>query len=718
MRDDFDDELEPERYEQWEELAYRFDPSRREFLRVLGGGLLVSALALSTSSSASLGPARSRGAQAARDDAVSAWLRIGPDGIITVYTGKVEVGQDIRTSLAQTVAEELRVGVDRVKMVMGDTDLTPYDRGTHGSQSTPRMGAQLRAVAATARRIIAELAAQRWSVSPEMLVLADGVVRDEEGNRTAPYASLIDGADLAAVVDDDASVRSPAQWTTMGKAIGKTDALAVVTGQQIFVSDISLPGLQHGKVLRAPSMGARLRDVDLSRAQAIPGVTVVRDGDFVGVVAPDPHLAEQALEAIGAIWEEIPQPSAAELFDHLEAHPVEASGRRGPHDETLGTPDKALRTAKTKHRAEYTLPYLAHAPLEPRAAVATWVGDRLLAWTGTQHPFSVRDDLARSFGMSSSAVRVRVPPNGSGFGGKHSSEAALEAARLARAAKTPVKLVWTREEEFWWAYFRPAAVMRLRSGLDSSGTLVGWEHVNINSGTSSLATPYTVANQRTVYRPSASPARQGSYRALASTANTFARESHMDELAALVRADPLEFRRRHLENDRLRAVLDAAAARYDWDGAKSSKQHGRGVAIGTDKGSYVCTCAEVVLGPGGDLDVTRLVTAFECGAIVNPDNLQNQIEGAVIMGLGAALFEAVELDAGKVVNADFARYRVPRFTDIPLLETVLVNRRDLPSEGAGETPIVAVAPAIANAIADATGRRIRSMPLIPTGRLP
>jgi nicotinate dehydrogenase subunit B len=205
---------------------------------------------------------------------------------------------------------------------------------------------------------------------------------------------------------------------------------------------------------------------------------------------------------------------------------------------------------------------------------------------------------------------------------------------------------------------------------------------------------------------------------LASTANTFARESHMDELAALVRADPLQFRRRHLENDRLHAVLDAAAARYDWDGAKPSKQHGRGVAIGTDKGSYVCTCAEIVLGPGGDLDVTRLVTAFECGAIVNPDNLQNQIEGAVIMGLGAALFEAVELDAGKVVNADFKRYRVPRFTDIPLLETVLVERRDLPSEGAGETPIVAVAPAIANAIADATGRRIRSMPLIPTGRLP
>jgi isoquinoline 1-oxidoreductase len=312
---------------------------------------------------------------------------------------------------------------------------------------------------------------------------------------------------------------------------------------------------------------------------------------------------------------------------------------------------------------------------------------------------------------------VRVPDTGSGYGGKHSAEVAIEAARLAKAAGTPVKLVWTREEELTWAYFRPAGVMRLRSGVDAKGRIAAWEHVNFNSGSSSLATPYDVPERRHVFQPCASPARQGSYRALAATANTFARESHMDEIAARLRVDPLELRRRHLVDARLRAVLDAAADRFGWAARPREPGKGAGLAIGVEKGGYVCTVAAVEVGAARELQVARVVTAFECGAIVNPDNLRNQVEGAVVMGLGGALFEAIELAGGSVANASLSRYRVPRFDDMPRLETVLLDRRDLPPAGAGETPIVAIAPAIANAVFAATGERIRDLPLAPGGRL-
>jgi nicotinate dehydrogenase subunit B len=313
-------------------------------------------------------------------------------------------------------------------------------------------------------------------------------------------------------------------------------------------------------------------------------------------------------------------------------------------------------------------------------------------------------------------VRVIVPDMGSGYGGKHSGECAIEASRLARAAGKPVKLVWTREEEFTWAYFRPAGVIEVTAGAKKDGTLTAWDFQNWNSGASAIRPLYDVPNLRTVFHSSRSPLRQGSYRALAATANHFARECHIDDLARAVDLDPLAFRLKNTKDARLRAVLEAAAKQFGWGKGKPAADHGFGIAGGSEKSSYVATCAEVAIErPSGKVRVVRAVTAFECGAIVNPDHLKNQVEGAVVMGLGGALFEAIDFADGKILNASLSRYRVPRFSDVPVLETVLLDRKDAPSNGAGETPIVAIAPAIGNAILHATGQRLRSLPMAPGG---
>jgi CO/xanthine dehydrogenase Mo-binding subunit len=382
--------------------------------------------------------------------------------------------------------------------------------------------------------------------------------------------------------------------------------------------------------------------------------------------------------------------------------------------------------ADHKLDATYTVAYIAHVPLEPRAAVAEWNEDKLTVWTGTQRPWGVKSELAEAFQIPEDRVRVIVPDTGSAYGGKHTGEAAIEAARLAKAAKKPVKLIWTREEEFTWAYFRPAGVIDIRSGMSNAGLITAWQFHNYNSGPSAIETPYDVPNRASEFHPTDSPLRQGSYRGLAATANHFARESHMDDLAALLAIDPLEFRLKNLKNDRLRAVLQAAAEKFVWGRGKPTGDHGFGLACGVEKGGYVATCAEISIVPSDFLGaevtpplprvrIDRVVTAFECGAVVNPEHLKNQIEGSVVMGIGGALFEAVDFENGRILNPHLAQYRVPRFSDLPVIETVLVDRKDLPSAGAGETPIVGLAPALGNAIFQATGTRIRSLPMAPKG---
>jgi isoquinoline 1-oxidoreductase len=711
-RVDLADLVEAERYELFEGPAYLFQVHRRDFFKVLGAGLVV-AFALPSASAQESGGAR-RGGEAMPAD-VSAWLHIGEDGRVSVFTGKTEIGQNIRTSLSQVVAEELKVNVASITMVMADTALTPFDMGTFGSRTTPIMAAQLRKVAAAARELLLDLAAQRWSLDRGALVAQAGTITHPATGRKAAYGDLTKGQKLVKSIGDDVGTVPADRWTVAGQSVPKVDGYDVVTGRHKYTSDLARPGTVYGRVLRAPSVGATLVSADTAAASALPGVTVVRDGEFVGVTASHGQAAAAALDAVRAQWKQAPQPSGAELFEYLRKNQTDPQGADARSRYLAGDVGAGLAAAPTKHDATYTVAYIAHVPLEPRAAVAEWQDGALTVWTGTQRPFGVRSELAEAFHLPEDKVRVIVPDTGSGYGGKHTGEAAIEAARLAKAAGRPVKLVWTREEEFTWAYFRPAGVIDVKSGAGADGKLAAWEFHNYNSGPSGIRTPYDVPNQKIVFHATRYPLRQGSYRGLAATANHFARESHMDELAHALGQDPLELRLRNLSDARLRAVLQAAAEKFGWGKTKATAERGFGLACGVEKGGYVATCAEVTVARAGEVKVARAVTAFECGAIVNPDHLKNQVEGSVVMALGGALFESVQFDAGEVTNPKLSLYRVPRFSDAPQLETVLLDRKDLPSAGAGETPIIGLAPAVAGALFAATGKRIRSLPLAPKG---
>jgi len=706
--------LEPERYELTAPPTYRFELERREFFKLLGAGVLVICVAKDALALQESGRGRRRFGQPLPKE-ISAWLHIGENGTVTVYTGKVEVGQNIRTSLTQAVAEELHAPLASIRMVMGDTQLTPYDMGTFGSRTTPTMNLQLRKVAAAARKLLLDLAAAKWETHRERLTAADGRIVDAEGKRTAGYGELVKGRQLTQTISEEDPLAPAAEWKKAGRAVPKVNGRDFVTGRHRFPADQKLPGMLYGKVLRPPSFGATLLSVDARKAEAMPGVTVVHDGDFIGVAAPGEEVASRALAAIRAEWKSEPQPSSKEIFEYLKSNPGDEEGRRGPSGDEVGSLEQGLASADHRLEQTYTVAYIAHAPLEPRAALAQWSGNKLTVWTGTQRPFGVRSELAQAFRIPEDDVHVQMPDAGSGYGGKHTGETAVEAARLARAAKRPVKVVWTREEEFTWAYFRPAGVIGVRSGVRRGGAITAWEFHNYNSGSSAIRPYYAIPNQRIQFHPARSPLRQGSYRGLAATANHFARESHINELAHLVKMDPLEFRLKNLEDKRLRAVFEAAAEKFGWGGTKP-EGHGFGMGGGFEKGGYVATCAEVAVDrASGAVKVVRVVTAFDCGAVVNPDGLRNQIEGAVIMGLGGALFEAIEFENGRIRNPLFSKYRVPRFSDVPRLETVLIDRKDVPAAGAGETPIVGVAPAVANAIFDATGVRLRSLPMVPNG---
>ena len=686
---------------------------RRDFLKVLGGGLLIC---FAHTFSWAQESGRAFGGHELPKE-LSAWLHIAADGQVKVFTGKVEVGQNIRTSLAQLVAEELKVPFEAITMVMGDTDLTPWDMGTFGSRTTPTMGPQLRTMAAAARQMLLEIAAQRWGVVPGSLTAAEGKVTDPKNGRSLAYGELTRGEKLVKTVSSQDVLTPPAEWKIAGTAVPKAEGRDFVTGKHKFPSDITRPEMMFGAVLRPDGFNATLDSLDTSAAEKLPGVKVVHDGDFIGLVAPDAFAAQHALSAMQAKWNVPAQPSNEGIFAYLKSNPE--SGRDDGPEHVSGSVAQAMAGADLKLEEQYTVAYIAHAPLEPRAAVAEWADGKLTVWTGTQRPFGVRDELVEAFHLSPSQVRVIQPDMGSGYGGKHTGEAAIEAARLAKAAGKPVKVVWTRNEEFTWAYLRPAGLIEIKAGAQRDGTLVAWEHHNYNSGPAAIGTPYNVANQLIQYHAAKSPLRQGSYRGLASTANHFARESHMDGMAHVAGMDPLEFRLKNVTDPRLQKVFQEAAAKFGWGRLKSTPDRGFGIAGGVDKGGYVATCAEVEIDAATKkVRIRRVVQAWDCGAIVNPDGLRNQLTGAIVQGIGGALFERILFADGRILNAHFAQYRVPRFSDTPQVEVVLIDRKDLPSAGAGETGLVGLAPAVGSAIFAASGIRLCNMPMAPRSAVP
>jgi isoquinoline 1-oxidoreductase len=679
------------------------DLTRRDFLRVLGAGLLVTVVGCEASAQ--------RGGGSREPAPIASRILLGEDGTVTVLTGKVELGQGARAEIMQATAEELRVPVERVRVIMADTDLVPNDGVTAGSRTTPGTVPAVRRGAAAARDVLIALAAGRLGVGAESLTVAEGAVLHPPTDRRVSFAELAalgsSSEALNAAIPEDVTLTPVAEWKTLGVSVPRPNARDLVTGAHRYASDLTLPGMLYGRVLRPPAYGARLTALDTAAAEALEGVIVVREGDFVGCAAPTLLQATRAVELLAkaASWETSPQPSNAELWEHLRAHAEAGEG------EDNGVPT-ALAAANRTLAAEYHTAYLQHAPMEPGAALAEWKDDRLTVWLGSRDPFGTRGQLAEAFGLPAERVRVIIPDTGGGFGMKSGDFVGVEAARLAKAAGRPIRLQWTREEEFTWAYYRPAALIEVQAGLDANGSLVAWDFLNINAGGAAIGTPYAIPHARTQSRRSDSPLRGGSYRALAANANNFARECFMDELAEAAGADPLIFRLAHLQEARLRTVLETAVERFGWAERQASEGTGFGLACGTEKASYVATCAEITVDrERGTYRVERLCEVFECGAILNPDNLLSQVYGCIIMALGAVLREEMLFEDGRILNPRFSRYEVPRFADVPALDVHLLNRTDIDPAGGGETPMIAVAPAIANAVFDAIGVRIRDLPI-------
>jgi isoquinoline 1-oxidoreductase len=574
-------------------------------------------------------------------------VRLDKDGTVTAFTSKVEMGQGAQTELIMAVAEEMNVPLSRVRLVMGDTALCPDDGGTWASLTTPETVPAFRNAAAA--------------------------------TRSTPLTA-------------------PDQWKVLGRSTPDVRGHDIVTGRQTYPSDLHPVGLLHARVLRPEEHTAALISVD-----AAEGIRIVRDGDLAAVVSPDPHTVRYS--AVSAKWKPETFPvdvskdrELAAWFKANSTPPVENMATRYPPLIRRGDAARALAESTQKHRSQYWVPYIAHAPMEPRAAIAEWKDDAVEIRSGSQAAFAVRAEVARALGIPDSKVRIIASGPGGAFGGKQRGEIEIEAARIARSAGKPVKLQWSREEEFTRAYHRPAGVIEIESALDDNGRISAWVHRNYNSGASGLATPYNTPNVSCEFHRCPPVVRQGSYRSLAAAANTLARESHIDELAALRKIDPLEFRMRNIADTRLKAVLE-----------KLGSIKG-GLACTIEKEARIALRAEVEIA-SRTIRVKRLVYAGDYGAVLNPLNLRKQIAGALVQGLGGALFERVDFQGATQKNRRLSQYRVPRFSDIPEIRIELIDRREVPSAGAGEAGITLIAPAIANAVFQQSGKRLRDLPL-------
>jgi len=691
-------------------------PDRREFLKILGGGIVVFVTFRDAEALQQERRRRPFGRSMPSD--LNAYLRIGEDGRVSCFTGKIEMGQGIITSLAQMLADELNVPLDSVDMVMGDTDLCPWDMGTFGSRTTRFFGPPLRAAAAEARAILMELAAERLEVPQDRLKAANGVIYHvQEESRQVSYAALTKGKEITRHLNAKADLEAVFEFTVVGRPATRTDALDKVTGKAQFAGDIRLPGMLYAKIVRPPAHGATLKSVDTSAAERMEGVSIVRQGDLIAVLHEHPDLAERALEKVKAEFE-LPAIEVDDetIFDHLLAVAPEGRAVSGEGDLKRGA-----TLAGNLVEATYLNSYVAHAPIEPHTAVVRIDGDRATIWASTQTPFRAREEVARALGIPSRNVRVLTPFVGGGFGGKTRNQQVVEAASLAQASGKPVQVAWTRAEEFFYDTFRPAAVVKIRSGVDQAGKIVLWDYHVYFAGERGSQHFYDVPHHSTVSygsgwrgTPGSHPFGTGAWRAPANNTNTFARESHIDTMAAEIGVDPLEFRLQNLKNPRMLRVVRAAAETFQWTPAKAPKIRGYGMACGIDAGTYVATMAEVEVNrASGEVQVKRIVCAQDMGLVINPAGAKIQMEGCITMGLGYALTEEIHFQGGKILDRNFGSYKLPRFSWLPAIETVLIDAKDSPPQGGGEPAIIVMGAVIANAIFDATGARLYQLPMTP-----
>jgi isoquinoline 1-oxidoreductase len=687
---------------------------RRQFLKLAGGGILVAfsvpnALALQERAG------RGGGGQELPED-FNAFLRIGEDGRVTGFTGKVELGQGIITSLAQMLAEELDVPLESVDMVMGDTDLCPWDRGTFGSMTTRFFGPPFRAAAAEAKAVLVELAAEYLRVAKERLKTKDGVVYDVAGQKKVTYAELAKGKKILRHLKG-AAVKKPADFTIVGKPLLRRDSVEKVTGRARFAADIKEPGMLHARILRPPAHGAKLVSVDTSAAREVEGVRVVQEADLVAVLHEDPVAAEKALARITSHYERSePYADDKTIFAHLL--------KVAPQGEVVaqgGNLAEGKATAYYVVEETYLNSYVAHAPIEPHAALAKIEGNKVTIWASTQTPFPLKDAAASLLGLPAENVRVITPFVGGAFGGKSNIRQALEAVRLAKLTGKPVQVAWSRAEEFFYDTFRPAAVVKISAGVTQTGLISFWDYGVYFAGERGSQHFYNIPHHRTVAYGSgwtapegAHPFATGPWRAPGNNTNTFARESHIDGLAAKAGIDPVEFRLKNLKDQRMRRVLQAAAEKFAWAPAKAPSGRGYGVACGTDVGTYVAHMAEVQVDKNtGSVQVKRVVCAQEMGLCINPQGARLQIEGCITMGLGYALTEEIRFQGGEILDSNFDTYPIPRFSWLPEIETVILEAQDSPAQGGGEPPVICMGAVLANAVFDATGARLLQLPMTP-----
>jgi len=687
-----------------------FPLSRREFLKLAGGGIFIFM---------TIGDLTLRAQPSSRHELpkdFNAFLRIGEDGRVSCFTGKIEMGQGVITSLAQMLADELDVTLASVDMVMGDTDLCPWDMGTFGSMSTRFFGPPLRAAGAEGRQVLLELAAEHLKVTPEKLYIEEGVVYEQANrNRRVTYADLAKGKKIGRQASGKVPLKTPDQFRIMGKPVTHRDALDKVSGRAKYAADIQLPDMLYARILRPPSHHAKRTSLDLSRVQQIDGIKIIEEGELIAVLHPYPDVAEKALSLIRATYD-IDESNLNEqtIFDHLL--------KVAPEGEIVaenGNLNSAEKQAGKIFEQTYLDGYKAHAPMEPHSALVSYEAGKARVWPSSQTPFRAKDEVAEALGIPAADVHVISPFVGGGFGGKSRNLQVVEAARLSKLCEKPVQVAWTREEEFFFDSFRPAAVVKIRSGIDKKGQINFWDYHVYFAGERGSLQFYDIPNSLTVAHssgwgggPGTHPFATGAWRAPANNTNTFARESQIDIMASAAGIDPVQFRMQHLSDQKMRRVLESAARKFNWKPIKAPSGRGFGVACGIDAGTYVATIAEVnVDRKTGVVTVKRVVCAQDMGLAVNPQGASIQMEGCITMGLGYALSEDLHFRGGKILDLNFDSYEIPRFTQLPEIETVIIDARNDKPQGGGEPAIITMGAVIANAIYDAAGVRSVQLPM-------
>lgn len=684
---------------------------RRDFLKFLGGGILILFNPFESFSLKSSAPQAERSLP--KD--FNAFLHIAENGTVSCFTGKIEMGQGPITALVQIMADELDVPFESVKIIMGDTDLCPWDEGTWGSTSIRDFGPKMRAAAAEARTVLLELAAEQLKVPVSQLEAANGIITDsQDKSKKVSYAQLTKGKKIERHITGKATLKDPSKFTVIGKPFLRQDARAKVTGEAKYSGDMLMPGMLHARIVRPPSHGAKLVSANTSEAEKIKGIQVVREGDFIALLHENRDRVDEAIAKVKAEYSfDEMKVNDKSIYEHYRKS---ASAARVFNKK--GDLDTGRQIADAIIESEFHHAYVAHSPIEPHAAAARIDGDKITVWASTQRPFATQDEVAEKLGLPLEKVRVITPFVGGGFGGKADNPQAGEAAYLTKKTGKPVMVAFTREEEFFYDTTRPAALIKVASGIDKTGKITFWDYNVYCCGNRGAETIYDVPHQRsTSYDqgekdPQVHPFATGPWRGPGNSNNTFAREMQICLMASKAGIDQLDFRLKNLRDAKMIAVLKAAADKFGYSPGKGPGGRGYGIACGTDVGTYVALIAEVKVDKNtGHVQVIRVACAQDMGLCVNPQGTTLQIEGCITMGMGYALTEELQFEGGKMLNRNFDTYEIPHFSWVPKIDTVILQKLDQPPHGGGEPAITAVGGVIASGIFDATGAVLYQMPM-------